>query len=440
MKRMKMGILLLCVLLIVAGCKKKEPKVVIGTGGGMGPVATGDAKKQPDKLPLVFIYRGIMEDTDLMLFQKVNGSTQELAYHYTGGTKMYDRYGKPESLEQLTPGEVYALDIDVNTQTITEMKQSDAVWVFPELVRYQLDLEHEKIQIGEDAYHLGEMVPVFDGAEVFSSKQIGENDELTLIGFGKEILSVIISTGHGELQFKNIAGFEKGYFVLGNVAAARITKDETMSVRAGTYLLSVAGSGRGGSEEITIQPGKVTVVDLAKYKVGAKKECKLVFFAEQKGVTVTLNGVKVKLGKTMKVPYGIYRVKATKKGHDDWKKILFVNSKNAKISIDMGDKTGTTNANANNSKPTSGLAGSLSGTVAGSGQGTGTQNSGSKTGTTNSSNNTSNTSNTSNTNSSNNVSNMGGLVNEVMKILTDSGKTSGKNSDSQNSEETKENK
>ncbi|SFQ42506.1 hypothetical protein SAMN02910358_02036 [Lachnospiraceae bacterium XBB1006] len=436
MKRMKLGMLLLCTLLTAVGCAKKEPKVVIGTGGGFEAVSSGNAEKEAKNKPLLFIYRGVMEDTDLMLFQKVTGSAQELAYHYTGGTDVFDRYGQPKAVEQLTPGEIYELTIDVNTQTVETMRQSDKVWVFPNLIRFALDKEHDRMVVGEESYHLNDLVPVFDGADVFTRDQIGENDELTLIGQGKEIISVIISTEHGELQFKNIAGFEKGYFVLGNVAAARITKEETLPVRAGTYLLSVAGSGRGGSEEITIEPGKVTTVDLAKYHAGAKKDCMLTLLTEQKNVTVTINGKEVAVGKAMKLPYGVYRINASKKGYDDWTKLLFVNSKKAVISINLSDKTGSTNANANNSKPTSGLAGSVAGSIAGK---TTTESNGSKSTQTTTENSNSNTTSTTSNTSGSNTGSVGGLANEVMKILTDSGKQTSTDTKDNKSEDTKEN-
>jgi len=417
MKRGSILILLFCFVLLTAGCGKKEPKVVIGGGGTeLLPTASGDATEEEGKIPDLFIYKGEVEDMSLMVFEKVKGAAREFVYYYNGGTEIFDRFSQPISREQMHPGEIYELDIDVNTQTIERMEQSRHVWVFPELHKYAVDLKKGSLTVGSEIYRLAETVPVFDDEEQFTREQIGDSDELTIIGNGKEILSVMITTSHGEIEFTNIAGFEKGYFVLGNVAAARITKNAPMSVRAGTYLLEVAGSGHSGAKEVTIEPGEKTVVDLKEFNTGTTKKGKLTLLAKQKDVMVTLNGKKIKLGKAMTLPYGIYRVKATKDGYSDWTKILFFNSRNSRIEINMKDKTGSSNnSNANNTKPTSGLAGSVAGTVAGSQTGSGgtTGTTGnSSTGTTGSSTGTTGSTDSSSTS-------VGSLANEVLKILTE---------------------
>lgn len=419
MKRGSILILLLCLVLLAAGCGKKEPKVVIGGGGTeLLATASGDAAGENGEMPDLFIYKGEVEDMSLMVFEKVKGAAREFVYYYNGGTEIFDRFSQPMSREQMQPGEIYELDIDVNTQTIERMEQSRHVWVFPELHKYAVDLKKGSLTVGSEVYRLDETVPVFDNDEQFTREQIGESDELTIIGDGKEIFSVLITTSHGEIEFTNIAGFEKGYFVLGNVAAARITKNAPMSVRAGTYLLEVAGSGHSGAKEVTIEPGEKTVVDLKEFNTGTTKKGKLILLAKQKDVSVTLNGKKIKLGKAMTLPYGIYRVKATKDGYSDWSKILFFNSRNARIEINLADKSGK-NANANNTKPTSGLAGSVAGTVAGSQTGSGsTTGNNSTTGTTGTTGTSGTTGNTGSTGSSSSSS-IGSLANEVLKILTE---------------------
>lgn len=422
MKRGILWVALLCIVLLASGCGKSEQKVVIGgSGSGLKPINKEEAQEtEEEELPELYIFKGIIEDLPLMAFEKVGGENREVVFYYNGGTDIFDRFQLPISAEQMKPGEIYEMDIDVNTQTIEKLTQSSHVWVFPELTKYKVNVEQGSLTVGDEVYKLGKKVPVFDADEEFTREQIGADDELTVIGIGKDILSVMITTSHGELAFENIKGFEKGYFVLGNVAAARIVKNEPMSVRAGTYLLEVAGSGHSGAKEITIEPGKLTTVDLKEFNNGEIKKGKLTLVAKQKNVTVTLNGKKVDLEKAMMLPYGVYRIKATKKGCKDWTKILFLNSENATVTINMNDATAT-NENANNTKPTSGLAGSQAGSLAGSTTGTGGQ--GGNTG--NTGNTTGNTGNSNNNNNSNNsteaseTSPVGTLANEVLKILTE---------------------
>ena len=357
----------LCVLALV-GCKKKEQKVVIG-GGGTGFSAADEGKEEKDEdLGEVYIYKENTKKTSLMTFIKASGSYREYSFQYTGTTKIVDRFDQLKSIASLKEGDVYYLELDENTGTIKSMQQAKDVWVFQNVTKYEMNLEKDMLKVGKQAYQLPENIPVFDGKQQLMREQMATTDELTLMGYGNTLLSVQIATAHGKIASKNADNFENGYFVIANVTAGKIEENKELSVRAGKYLLKVAATGQGGSKKIRIKPGKTTTIDLKEFSSVKVKHCSITFETIQDGVSVYVDGKKIDTEKTLKIPYGVYRIVAKKKGCDDWSKILFVNSKTATITIDINEKESTTTTTNNQDKNnnSSGLAGSLSGSLAGS--------------------------------------------------------------------------
>ncbi|MCR4956744.1 MAG: hypothetical protein K6A30_08665 [Lachnospiraceae bacterium] len=422
MKKSKLivtGFMLILILFSFVGCGKKEAKIRGGSGFPVSKTSKAQ-EKESKELGEVYVFTGFDEEKKMMLFLRVGGSYRQYAYFYNGGTKVIDRFDEAQTLEEMEPGDVYTLNLDENTATVKSMHQSKQAWVYNDVTKYQVDTEKNLISVGSRNFYLGENIPVFDEDEQYMRNQIGEHDVLTLIGYDKDIISVQITTQHGKIAFTNTDKFKDGYFVLGNIAAGKITADKKMKVRAGTFLLKVAADGQGGSKNITIKPGKTKYVDLSKFESATAKQGKLTFDVEQDDVKVYINGKLIDTEKTQTLDYGVYRITAKKDGYDNWSRLLLVNSKKATINIDMKDAEDEEEKSDNNSTTTkensTNTAGSMTGTM------NGTKN--------RTENNTQNTTDTtkdekedeedsSSKNSTDSSTNS--LINEVMNILTGNG-------------------
>lgn len=408
--RFRVCLLVFCLVAgLLGGCGKKEEKVVIG-GNGSGLPAASEEETETEDNPEVYIYKAADESLNMMTFIKLGGGYREFTFSYSGATLILDRYGAAETLEEIKPGEVFALSVDEQTQKIKKMEESTDVWIYEDVENYTLDLQKDCISVGQENYRIEESVPVFDGEDQFTRKQISTSDVLTLMGYKKTLISVQITTAHGRLKFQNTEQFEGGYFVLGNVAAAKITEGEKYKVRAGEFLLKVAAKGQGGSKKITIRPGKTTTVDLKEFEGTKTKMCQITFDLQQEGTEVTINGKKTDTGEGIRLAYGTYRIEASLDGYETWSKLLFVNSKKAKVSIDLSKESGsskdstakdTEDTSSQSSTQKEGTAGSL----AGSKNGTNTTD-------------TDNTGQSTTQTSTENTGNSTSLVNEVMDVLT----------------------
>lgn len=81
----------------------------------------------------------------------------------------------------------------------------------------------------------------------------------------------MVTTGHGELALTNTDLFEGSFIQIGSKIFAEVTKDMTMELPAGTYTVTVANNGYGGSTELTIESGRTETLDLNTLKGAGPK-------------------------------------------------------------------------------------------------------------------------------------------------------------------------
>ena len=114
----------------------------------------------------------------------------------------------------------------------------------------------------------------------------------------------------------------------------------SMDVPEGTYTLSVANNGWGGSQEITITRGETTTVDLDALKGDGPKYGKILFTVNAENATVSVDGTQIDYTEPVDLQYGRHILVVKADGYEDWTRYLYVNSEEATILIDL-DAAGT---------------------------------------------------------------------------------------------------
>jgi hypothetical protein len=165
-----------------------------------------------------------------------------------------------------------------------------------------------------------------------------------VVGRDKQILGVIVTTGHGTLQLENTALFEGSYLQLDTSVFAQITANMKLELAEGTYTLSVANDGWGGSCSVEITRGETTTVDLDTIKGSGPKYGTILFVIDVEGATLSIDGEMCDYTSPMELRYGWHTMEVTASGYDDWSKYLYVNSEEATIVIELSDEEDETTA------------------------------------------------------------------------------------------------
>jgi hypothetical protein len=215
---------------------------------------------------------------------------------------------------------------------------ADSVWQYDDIVRFSVDEEGGILRIADSNYRITPETRVFSDGEAVEFSDISANDILSVIGQDKDILSVRITTGHGELALLNTELFEGSFLQLNTNIFAEITPEMTLELPEGDYLLAVANNGWGGSCEIQVVRGETVQVDLDTIKGEGPKFGTVRFVFDMEEVYLTIDGTSVDYSEPVTLQYGKHSLKAACTGYTELSKYLFVNSEEATIAISFAEE------------------------------------------------------------------------------------------------------
>lgn len=336
---------------------------------------TEQTEVQPDTIgtDLFLITMNDMQAECLILEQLASG--KQYMYYYSLATRFLDKYGNHTTVSYFEPGRVICVgEKDIHGRLL-EAQISDQVWEYPNVTRYSIDEERGVFQIADTNYSYDEDVFINSDGTLQKISDLTSLDTLRVTGIGKKILSVSVTTGHGELRLENTGLFEGSYIQIGSRIFSEITTNMSMELPEGSYTVAVANNGYGGSTEITVKRGQETVLDLDTLKGEGPKYGSILFAVDVTGAILQIDGKPVDYSQPVSLQYGVHTLNVTADSYEPYSKKLFVNSEEATIVIGLTGEDAaaasstsaeTDETAADTSTAASGTAGSLAGSLAGS--------------------------------------------------------------------------
>ena len=292
--------------------------------------------------------REVVADMDLYLLVKWNTQEQkvrlyryatgmEYEYRYGETTLLRNKYGDYAKLSDFVPGMVVHIGNIDPDGVLTKIQVAEEVWEYQEISSYSIDETREVFEMMESRYQWEQDLYVFSYDQRINIGDILKEDVIAVTGYGKTILSVRITQGQGTLELSNTELFEGSLLQLGTKIYKEITEDMSVSVPEGTYILSVANNGWGGSTEITINRGETTTLDLDTIKGSGPKYGKIHFVIDFPGAKLFIDGEKVDHYMLQRLVYGKHKITVEAPGYETWTRYLYVNSEEATIEIELVD-------------------------------------------------------------------------------------------------------
>ena len=283
-------------------------------------------------------------------------------YIWTVLTKFRNRYGGNALVTDFYPGRVVELSA-VTTESgriLKELTLTDRAFELDDVTNYKIDTARNVFSTMGSNYRITPDTVVLNGEAAVDLSTITENDTLKVIGTGHDIISILITTGHGNLMFTNTADFADSLMQIGSRIFVMVSPEAmTVEVPEGHYAVTVANKGYGGTKEVDVARGDTVIVDLLELKGEGPKTCDLLFRVDVEGAKVYLDNNHVTLNEPMKVPYGVHSLKIKADGYDAWNRTLYVNSKSAEITLDSSDLTKTGSSQSSSSSSSSSQASSF---------------------------------------------------------------------------------
>lgn len=382
------------------------PEVADTDNNSQGGILDSSGNNISSNAQRLYVIQSIESEGERIFCHSIT-TGKELKYDYSLATKFLDADGKSCSSLRFVPGTVVTFgDFLPRNGAVSCVQIADGFWSQDNIKRFSIDEERGIFKIGSTNYKLTNNTFVFSDKDEIKISEISDNDILRVYGKDKEIISVAVTTGHGTVRIYNSGVFVDSVICIGNKHMAYIDGDMDIEVPEGTYEITVANDGWGGSAEYIVVRGETTEVDLNDLKGDGPSYCKVTFDVTVPGTIVYLDNQVVDTDEVQEVRYGRHLLKVSAAGYTDWARTLIVNSRSATIALDFLDEQKTNTANNSSSNSNS----NNNNTVSNSG----TNNTGNSTNN-NSNNNTGNNNSNTNTNSgsSNNTGNTSSTVNKT---------------------------
>ncbi len=329
-KRLWLVCMLLALLFMLAGCDGRT-----GASTAVGEEAQQETEETEDNQLYILLHCNT--DTQRIFLESVDTGRQE-EFEYNGGTYIRNRYGDSITVGQLQIGELIRISY-TEDKLLTEVTAAEDAFVYNDVTGFSIDDDAEIITVLDSKYYYDEALKVFSNAELISLNELSKKDTICIRGVDKKILSLTVTRGHGTVILKNTETFEGGMITIGNVASQKVTEDMTLEIPEGTYKLSVANDGYGGSREITVGRFEELTIDLNTLKGEGPSYCLLTITAVPEDAHVTLSGAEVDCTQPMEIRYGSYRLEAEAEGYVPWSGTLVVNSKEAALTIELEEES-----------------------------------------------------------------------------------------------------
>ena len=310
-------------------------------GYASGVEAATEEETQAEESSL-YTVSGVDTTLSTMTFLNIDTGRYE-QYSYTDGTIFKDRHGSLISAASMVPGKVVTLTLRDKDLILEKVEQSADAWEMDDIGKFSYNEEDKIFTVGDTKYSYDEELQVFSGDAAIELSAVTGQDTLRIQGIDRKVLSVSVTTGHGVIQLVNTQALEGGWLSLNHKDYYKITENMQLEVPEGTYELTVAGNGYGGSTEVAVTRNEQISVDVDSIKGEDPKYCTLTFAVDVAGALMYIDGSQVDYTQPLQLQYGIHSIQITADGYDTWSKRLYVNSPEAQIEIALsGDDTGST--------------------------------------------------------------------------------------------------
>ncbi len=282
-------------------------------------------------------------DTDkqqIRLRNHATGKTYTLNYDNT--SMMFDARGVVLSPQMLEAGQIVDVTFLKSAKHITTLNVSKDAWVIDSTKDHELVRNDGTARIGSDIYHIDTKTLVMADNEIAIAENILSTDKIKVSGIGKDIYSVVVTSGHGYVSLSSDTVDERSlvgaWLELDNEVIHKISPNMLLSAPEGEYNLQIIGNGANFQSEISISRNEETVVDTSEVTISRPKEGLVTFEIIPDTAEVYVDGEKMLTGVSQSIQYGYHNLKIMADGYVTQNRYLKIGTAKSVINIELEKK------------------------------------------------------------------------------------------------------
>lgn len=273
------------------------------------------------------------DDNQISLYNINKQESQSLTY--SGSSDIRDKFDQVILMNQLPIGSIVDVAYVKDEDRLVKINVSSKGWEYVGVSNHHIEKESMTMEIGDRRYKYNDNVLVVDQDQAVSIDHLARQDVLTVWGIDEVIWSIIVNKGHGSLRLEDYDDFFGGNITVGYEATQQVTDDLILTVREGTYSLTVENQHYSGRKSVTINRNEETLVSLEGLGPGPMDMGLIEFKISPLGADLFINNNLTTYVNPVELPYGDYNLKTSLGGYNSYEGFVKVDKARMTISIDL---------------------------------------------------------------------------------------------------------
>ena len=265
------------------------------------------------------------------------GKTYTLSYDNT--SMIYDVRGTALSAALLEVGQIVDVKFLKSSKHITSLNVSSEAWTVEDTREHELVRGNGTAKVKGELYKIDPKTLVMADGNIALAEDVLSTDKVTVSGIGKDIYSVVVTSGHGYVSLSSDTvedhSLVGSWIELDNEVIYKISPNMLLSAPEGDYTLQILGNGASYTSEVNVSRNQETVVDTSNVNITKPKEGLVTFEIIPDTAEVFVDGEKVLTGVPQSIKYGYHNLKIIADGYKTQDKYLKIGTAKSVISIEM---------------------------------------------------------------------------------------------------------
>ncbi len=317
-------------------------RVVADSGNGK---PAGTSKPAPTLTPSALPLPGetkkitaIVENVDtetktLQVYSIEDGGILWLSYG--SRTNIVDKYGLAIVAGQLSPGNILLVEYEINSNTALSAALSKDIWEHPYQTGLTVGSGRQMITVNGRNFIYSDALHIYNNGVAGTLSDILEEDSITLRGVGSEVYVIEVERGHGYLSLKEEQDYIGGSILVNHQYISQIREDMLLTLKEGTYKITVENDDLMATIETTIVRDQTTVLDLTEYVRVPDPVGQVTFKIQPAGAVLWINDKDTYYGDPVELAYGVYKIRVESGGYVPYEGVLRVENAAAELAISL---------------------------------------------------------------------------------------------------------
>lgn len=309
-KRMiQYGFVVLMLAFVLTGCGQKNNDIKVYEN-------TEEVSVRHEETSMTAIITSMdMENNQMHFVSVLDGTDITLQYH--GGVRVSDTKGTDIGIDSVVCGNVVDIVYYADTEKLVSIAKNAKVKTYTQVKKFLYRQEEHTASCNGTTYKVSDYAQVFDGNQVLSLVDVNTEDEVTLSVWNGNLVSVVITKGHGYVRLLNQGTYVGGFVEIGKDVIVPVTTDMLVAVGEGDYTLRINKNGYFGEKSIRVTKDRELNVDISDIAIPSGT----VTFAvtpEDAGEVIKVDG-EIIANRTYTGLYGDHELSITAEGYDSFR-------------------------------------------------------------------------------------------------------------------------